>query len=105
MTALLVAALFMGNCLSCPQILLSIAGNQPAHSCCPHGKTQKVSCESQGLQHFLKAGDGGKATPVVVAIAPAGPLVFSFTGSQTASPLPSEDDPPDLLSLHFSLRI
>ena len=61
MAALVVVALFWGNCFSCPQMLLQAMQKQ-AHSCC-HKKTQtpapaKVDCQSQGLQTFLKADQG-----------------------------------------------
>src|ERR1022692_2996879 len=44
MAALVVVALFWGNCFSCPQILLAAQ----KHSCCPHGKADPNDCKTQG---------------------------------------------------------
>jgi hypothetical protein len=98
LAALIVVALFWGNCLSCPQMLLAVAAHQAAHSCCHRTKPAGTSCQSQGLQHFLKAGPELQ-TPAVAVVAvslPQGALV---------APVEVEHAPPDLLALHSSLRI
>jgi len=103
---LVIAALFWGNCLSCPQLLLAMRAHQPAHDCCKRNqKPATKSCDSQVLQHFLKTetGDQAPAVPaaeaVVAAIAAAAPLVAPVTIETPAHA------PPDLLSLHSSFRI
>ena len=104
MATLIVAALFCGNCLSCPEVLIAMAGNQPGHSCCHH-RTAKIDCHSGQFSHFVKA-QGGNAAPVfaVAAAAPAmakaapAPTMVTTLGS-------AETPPPDLISLNSLLRI
>ena len=105
MTALIVAALFWGNCLSCPQMLLAAATHQPAHSCCHRSKSTATSCQSQGLQHFLKAAPEMQtpAVAVVVAVAPA--IAVSQPQGALVAPVEVVHAPPDLLSLHSAFRI
>ncbi len=50
MALLLLAALFWGNCLSCPE------ARMPAHQCCHHSKPAPVHCQTQVMRHFVKAG-------------------------------------------------
>lgn len=105
MAALIVGALFWGNCLSCPQMLLAVAAHQPAHSCCHRTKTAGTSCQSQGLQHFLKAGPEVQtaAVAVVAAVAPA--IGVSLPQGALVTPVGVEHAPPDLLALHSAFRI
>ena len=105
MTALIVAALFWGNCLSCPQMLLAAATHQPAHSCCHKTKSAATTCQSQGLQHFLKASPETQtpAIAVVAAVAPA--TVVSPPQGAMAAPVEVVHAPPDLLALHSAFRI
>jgi hypothetical protein len=105
MAALIVVALFWGNCLSCPQMLLAVATHQAAHSCCHRTKSTGTSCQSQGLQHFLKAGPEIQtpAIAVVAAVAPA--IAVSLPQGAMAAPVEVVHAPPDLLSLHSSFRI
>src|SRR5208283_5328197 len=72
MATLIVAALFFGNCLSCPQMLTALASQQPGHGCCHH-KTAKIDCHSQLLSHFVKA-QGGNAAPAL-ATSSAAPAI------------------------------
>jgi hypothetical protein len=106
MAALIIVALFWGNCLSCPQMQLTVAAHQPAHNCCHRTKSAGTSCQSQGLQHFLKAGPGvqEQAAPVVVAaVEPA--IAVSLPQGALVTPVQAEHAPPDLLSLHSIFRI
>src|ERR1019366_2098261 len=104
MAALIVVALLWGNCLSCPQMLLT-AAHQPAHSCCHRTKSAGTSCQSQGLQHFLKAGPELQtpAVAVVAAVAPA--IAVSLPQDALVAPVEVEHAPPDLLALHSVFRI
>ena len=101
MAALIVVALFWGNCLSCPQMLLA-AAHQPAHSCCHKTKSAGTQCQSQGLQHFLKAAPQTQR-PAIALVAPmiAVPLPLGVL----VPPVEMEHAPPDLLALHSSFRI
>jgi hypothetical protein len=105
MAALIVAALFWGNCLSCPQMLLKVAAHQPAHNCCHRTKSAGTNCQSQGLQHFLKAGPEPQtpADAVVAAVQPA--IAVSSPQGALVTPVEVEHAPPDLLSLHSLFRI
>jgi hypothetical protein len=105
MAALIVAALFWGNCLSCPQVLLTVVAHQPAHSCCHRTKSAGTSCQSQGLQHFLKAGPEPQTpgVPVVAAVAPV--MAVSQPQGAMVTPVEVEHAPPDLLALHSVFRI
>jgi len=102
MAALIVVALFWGNCLSCPQMLLAAAAHQPAHSCCHPTKSAGTTCQSQGLQHFLKAAPQTQR-PAIALVAPmiAVPLPLGVL----VPPVEMEHAPPDLLALHSSFRI
>src|SRR5664280_1499334 len=95
MAALIVVALYWGNCLSCPQMLLTVAAHQPTHSCCHQTKSAGTSCQSQGLQHFLKVGPELQtpAVAVVAAVEPAA-AVFLPQGALVA-PVEVEHAPPD----------
>jgi hypothetical protein len=105
MAALIVVALFWGNCLSCPQMLLAVAAHQPAHSCCHRTKTAGTSCQSQGLQHFLKTGPEVRtpAVAVVAAVAPASAV--TLPQGALVAPVEVVHAPPDLLALHSVFRI
>src|SRR5262249_34513848 len=102
MAALVVVALFWGNCFSCPQLLAALQSHQPAHGCC-HKTKSSPDCGTQVLKSFVKAEPGSTAPelPIVervveppAAAAPAERLVVV------------EEHPlPDLLSLHSSFRI
>jgi hypothetical protein len=103
MAALVVVALFWGNCFSCPQALLTLKTHQPAHQCCHKNKTSAPGCESQNLQQFVKA-DPGTTAPAVAAlgvIAPAGAPTVRSEVAPSAAPY----SPPDLLTLQSILRV
>jgi len=96
MAVLIIAALFWGNCFSCPQILLA-----EQHECCHHDKASTDSCQLQSLQNFVKAHDDSvTAPPAATGLAPA-------IESLSFSPLPElpaltlATPGPDL----FSLRV
>ena len=103
MAALVVIALFWGNCYSCPQAMLALADHQPAHQCCHHTKAP-VTCPSPTLHNFVKADSGPSQAPaapvVAMAIQPVTPAISSEFTFVTA-----EYTPPDLLSLNSSFRI
>jgi hypothetical protein len=64
LAALVIVALFWGNCLSCPQLLLALN----SHGCCHHAT---IDCQAQALSHFVKADIGAHAPALsTVAIAP-----------------------------------
>jgi hypothetical protein len=105
MVTLMVAALFCGNCLSCPQMLMAPAGQQPAHSCCHH-RTAKVDCPSLALGHFVKA-QGASVTPVF-ATAGVAPAVAAVTAPGRPAIAPERAAgmaPLDPLSLQSLLRV
>jgi len=101
MAALVVAALFWGNCFSCPQMLLSLKSQGPAHGCCHRGKQTSGGCSMQALQHFVKADPGthAPAVPIVASVAEPAPLIAA---GADWSPAPVAHAPPGDL---FSLRI
>jgi hypothetical protein len=105
MAALIVVALFWGNCLSCPQMLLNVAMHQPAHSCCHKTKSTGTSCQSQGLQHFLKAGPELRTPAVAVMAAVAPAILVSLPQGAMFAPVEVVHAPPDLLALYSSFRI
>ena len=105
MAALVVVALFWGNCFSCPQALLALKTHQPAHQCCHKSKAAAPGCESPNLQQFVKTDPGTQApapAPVVMAIVVA-PSIPAQAGEVT--PITADYTPPDLLALHSSFRI
>jgi hypothetical protein len=98
MAVVVVAALFLGNCFSCPQVLLA----QHKHGCCPHSRTTPSDCTTQVLQHFVKA---EKGAPAALAAVPAeilqpAPVVLQAT-VPAGAPSPLEYTP----LLTTSLRI
>ena len=101
MTALVVVALFWGNCFTCPQVLLALKSHQPAHGCCHKTKQTSSGCTTQVLQHFVKADPAthAPAVPVVAAVAQPAPVIAFLA---EPSPTPVEHTPPGDV---FSLRI
>ena len=88
MAALIVVALLWGNCLSCPQMLLTAVTHQPAHSCCHKNKSAGTKCQSQGLQHFLKTGGEARTAGVaVVATAVATAVTAALPQGAMAAPV------------------
>ena len=108
---LLLGALLWGNCLSCPQLLLSLASHTPAHGCCKHPGKQPVTprdeCQSFALKHFVKADPAPKAHLQAVAYAHVG-----GADTQAVAPIAPRAvvvvipySPPDLEVLNSSIRI
>jgi hypothetical protein len=103
MGLLVVAALFFGNCFSCPQMLLAQQSHQPYHSCCHKPKPACTSCQAQGMQHFVKAGDHA-AQPLIVPTAAgliAAPTLIAQPNASSPVPSPSGHAPPGVLSLRI----
>src|SRR5690348_11913495 len=103
MAALVVIALFWGYCFSCPQALLALKTQQPAHQCCHKNKTSAPGCETQNLQQFVKA-DVGVQTPVIAVLAVVAPVAAPMVRGEL-HPLAPSYSPPDLLSLQSILRV
>jgi predicted lipid-binding transport protein (Tim44 family) len=109
MAALIVVALFWGNCLSCPQVLLSLRKMKQSHECCKRGQKPAANntCTSQGLQHFVKAEPAPAPLPALSAEAPA-PAAEIPAAAPAFEPVAVASGPPppsDRLSLHSSFRI
>ena len=104
LAALVVAALFWGNCFSCPELLLSLVNKAP-HSCCQRHAPRAHACTTNALQHFVKADPVAVAAPA--AAAPA--CVAMFTPAPAAQPMPAAavplPSPPDLPELNSILRV
>ena len=97
MVALVVTALFWGNCFSCPQILLAAQ----KHHCCPHGKADPTECKTQGLRNFVKAEQPPQIAPPAV-VAAIRPQMAALALSVPATvPVPAIYTPPDLLPLRI----
>jgi len=104
MAALIVSALFFGNCLSCPQMMLALASQHSGHSCCHH-PAARIECHSQSLSHFVKARvdstrpllASGVVPAMAPVMAPARPAVRPWRAAEVALP--------DILSLHSPLRV
>jgi hypothetical protein len=98
MAALVVVALFWGNCFSCPQLLLAAQ----KHHCCPHGKADPSECKTQGLRNFVKAEKAAPAVPAPVsAVAIAPPPVAPRMSATLVVTTASRYAPPDLLALRI----
>jgi hypothetical protein len=96
-TALLViAALFWGNCLSCPQVIQS-------HSCCHHSKPVSKDCRTQALRSFVKAERGAAAPVEAGPVAVVEPAVVK--AAAVVVPVAIVASPPDLFALHGVFRI
>ena len=98
MAALLIVALFWGNCFSCPQALLLLQ----AHGCCHHTKPAPSTCQSQGLKSFVKAEGGVQVDPGPAVAAVVEPVlaVVLVTMHESATS-PTEHTPPEILSLRI----
>jgi hypothetical protein len=98
MALLVVAALFWGNCFSCPQLLLAAH----KHPCCPHTKPIKNECQTVGLKNFVKVDNGTPDAP-----APATIAVLEHEQTSTYFPvcMPAPNvlghAPPEILSLRI----
>jgi hypothetical protein len=97
MAALVVIALFWGNCFSCPQILLAAQ----KHHCCPHDKAGPTECKTQGLRNFVKAEQAAQiAPPVVVAVVQPRMAALPLSAIVVV-PVQAIYTPPDLLPLRI----
>ena len=104
MAALVVAALFWGNCFSCPQLLAALQSHQPAHGCCHKTKSAASECQSQVLKSFVKAESGAPALALhVMPLLVEPPAAASGLADRFVRV--EEHALPDLLSLHSSFRI
>jgi hypothetical protein len=102
MAALVVVALFWGNCFSCPEAVLAYASHRPAHHCCHNSKASTPGCDTQNLQQFVKThADTQAAVPVGVLHTVEAPAMVL----EALAPLVLEYPPPKLLSLNSILRI
>ena len=102
LAALVVVALFWGNCFSCPQLLMALAQKAPAHACCHHQKNAAPQCETQSLSSFVQAADTHVPAPVTAAVpAPPAP-VLAVAEAAFEQPAPN---PPDLEIQNSSIRI
>ena len=104
MSVLVIAALFWGNCLSCPQVLQALVNHQPMHGCCHHSKKTPDGCTTQALHQYVKADPGASAQAPAVVAAPLAVLVVPAPGWVSPS-TPVLHTPPDLLLLHRNIRI
>src|SRR5260370_751784 len=107
MAALVVAALFWGNCFSCPQLLLTLKSNQPAHGCCHHTKQTTDNCPTQVLRQFVKADSGtdAPAASMVVTAVVESPVAIALPRGSGLASVPVEHAAPDLLSFHSNFRV
>jgi hypothetical protein len=95
LAALIITALFWGNCFSCPQILLAAK-----HSCCHKTGQVSIGCQTQVLKHFVKAEVASPAPPVVAGILPV-PMPVVVSDAHVFVPVASEHAPPDILSFRI----
>jgi hypothetical protein len=103
LAVLIVAALFWGNCFSCPQLLLAFAQKAP-HSCCKRSAPVTKTCTTNVLKNFVKADPVAVTAP---AAAPAEVAAFVLVPSTRESvvTLETPHSPPNLLELTSLLRI
>jgi hypothetical protein len=96
MAVLVIAALFWGNCFSCPQLLLAAQ----KHGCCPHTRSSKTECQTQGLKSFVKA---ETSTPPVIAMVAEVevPPPSSEAAALESAPCVTSHAPPDALPLRI----
>ena len=102
---LIVAALFWGNCFSCPQVLQALQSKQAAHGCCHGTKHGSTHCQTEVLRHFVKAESADRAVPAnafVRAVLPVAPALTADPGCVVA--VPAGPAPPDLAQLSI-LRV
>jgi len=98
MAALVVMALFWGNCFSCPQILLAAQ----KHGCCPHGKSEQKECKTQGLRNFVNADPVVKVPPAAVQSVAHPVMVYQISlAADRLTPARQNFSPPDLLPLRI----
>jgi hypothetical protein len=94
LAALIIAALFWGNCFSCPQLLLA-----QAHSCCHKSKPDNAKCQTQSLRHYVKADTADSVPAVTVAAAVSIPEAVTAVVPAITVPPFSSHTPPELIPL------
>src|SRR5579864_6792448 len=82
---LVVAALFWGNCFSCPELLLALTAKAP-HGCCKRSAPVKQNCTNQVLKHFVKADPVAVAAPAVSAPVTAALVPPAATSESPVAP-------------------
>ena len=98
MALLVVAALFWGNCFSCPQLLLAAQ----KHGCCPHTKRTTSECQTQGLKNFVKAEKSAPAAPAPATMAVLEPGQMSAQIPESVpDPQITDHAPHEILSLRI----
>ena len=103
MAALVVVALFWGNCFSCPEAVLAYASHRSAHECCHKSKASTPGCDTQNLQQFVKTHVGTQMPALpVVALSMVEAPAFAL---DAPAPTVVEYPPPDFLSLNSILRV
>jgi hypothetical protein len=90
MALLVVAALFWGNCYSCPQVLLAAA----SHGCCHRSKAPKTDCQTQGLRNFVKAEKAAPVSSVPMSVAVIAPPAVLAESTPALASLPTLFSPP-----------
>lgn len=100
--ALIIVALFWGNCLTCPQALMA-----QTHRCCHKNKQDTSTCQTQLLRQFVKAEPASHAAVTPATAVQIVPVTLTPTAAFEWDQIPNaaEHAPPDLFSLHSSYRI
>ena len=97
MALLVMAALFWGNCFSCPQVLLSAS----QHSCCHRTKAPKTECNTQGLRNFVKAEKAAPVSSLPVTVALIAPPAETMLEAIVPPPLQIVHSPSQALPLRI----
>jgi hypothetical protein len=103
LAGLIVAALFWGNCFTCPQFLLSVA-QKSAHGCCSRSAPPKAQCATSVLKHFVKADLLSMKMPAQ-APQPVSLLVPTPAAQEFSATAANFHSPPDVVQQHTTLRI
>ena len=108
--ALVIATLFWGGCVSCPQFFMF---GQSQQDCCDtEGKCRRAPAKAEPDQECRKMSFGHPEQAVAIVSMPdersVGPIELSLTIAPLRladSPEPVEHSPPDLLALNSTLLI
>src|SRR6266542_3222102 len=109
LAALVIVALFWGNCFSCPQLLITVQAKAGDHSCCKRSTHQtqvpvSKDCQTVGLKHFVKT-DPAKAPQLHAAAVMLAAAAPAAVPAQVIAPALRFHSPPDPLTQTSSLRI
>jgi hypothetical protein len=104
MAILVIAALFWGNCLTCPQAVSAVQKHEGAHACCHKSQPGSEDCPTQNLQNFVKA-DIATPAPALVPAGAVEPALLSHAEPWFFVAERVIHTPADLLALKSSLRI